>query len=220
MLKILFLILVSSFSYAQDTATSTHFVPTPISLDLSDRISGGIGLEVSPSVELEIAYLYKVWDGLDIGVGLHGGVTGEGNTGGILGADVVLRFVRQIGGSFFMGFQTQIGCVYTGLGDVSKAINAGGAFPVTLGLVLGGVLHESTQLYFFPALQFGQTMNDGDPLWKSGVGLQFSLGTAIEIVDSVRWVIEVTPEITNLTGHNSAWKSFNIAALMGLVFDF
>lgn len=220
MLKFLLCLLAASFSYAQYSVTSTHFVPTPIHLDLSDRISGGVGFEVSPSVELEIAYLYKVWDGLDIGFGFHGGVTGRSSTGGIVGTDIVLRFVRPVGATAFFGVQTQIGYVYTGIGDVSKAVNVGSAIPVTLGVVLGGSVRDITQLYFFPAVEFGQTDNGGDVLWKTGIGLRFTMGTAIEIADQVRLVIEMKPVISNFTGTESAWKTFRIGAFMGLMYDF
>lgn len=219
MLKTFVLAFFCFVAHAQYTATSTHFIPTPIDLDWTDRILGGVGIQPSPSIDLEVAYLYKIWDGFDIGIGLHGGVTGQNTTGGILGTDVLMRYVRPLGRSFFTGIQGQIGLVYTGLGDVSKAINVGTAFPVTVGVVLGGTLRGSTQLYVFPALQLGQTMNAGDALWKSGIGLQLSLGTTIILNDLMRWVIEVTPEISNFTGAESAWKTVNVVGWMGLIFD-
>ncbi|MEI6790215.1 MAG: hypothetical protein WCK42_03430 [Myxococcaceae bacterium] len=151
MLKFLLCLLAASFSYAQYSATSTHFVPTPIHLDLSDRISGGVGFEVPPSVELEIAYLYKVWDGLDIGFGFHGGVTGQSSTGGITGTDIVLRFVRPVGATAFLGVQTQIGYVYTGIGDVSKAVNVGSAIPCNTRCGGRGSCARYYSTLFFPS---------------------------------------------------------------------
>lgn len=219
MLRFLILALVSSFSYAQYSASSTYFVPTPIPLDLTDRISTGVGFDPAPNIELEIAYLYKVWDGFDLGLGLHGGVTGQTETGGILGTDVLLRYVRLIGNSFFMGVQTQAGYTYTGLGS-SSTLNYSSAFPVTMGLVLGGIVHDAAQIYFFPAVELGQTMKDGDPLWKSGLGMRFTLGVSTTISDGVSLVIETKPVLSNLATSGSVWKTFRIAAFMGLVFDF
>ncbi|MEI6790216.1 MAG: hypothetical protein WCK42_03435 [Myxococcaceae bacterium] len=46
------------------------------------------------------------------------------------------------------------------------------------------------------------------------------MGTAIEMADQVRLVIEMKPVISNFTGTESAWKTFRIGAFMGLMYDF
>lgn len=204
---------------AAQTATSTRFSPLLLRLDQSARIQAGVSFQSTPSGELETSYVHKVWDGFDVGAGVHGGILGGPVASGILGADILLRFIRPVSENIFFGVQTQAGYTYSGIGDVSVAANAGSAFPVTLGLVLGGVIRESTQLYFFPAVDLGKSMNAGDPLWKTGIGLQFTLGTTIALKDDLFWVIETQPTLTNLTGTESAFQTFRVGVTLGLLFD-
>ena len=206
-------------AFAQDFATSTHFVPIPLHPDAPSRVAVGFDFAPTPSFELEAGYIYQLGAGFDIGAGLHGGVMGLKNYG-ILGLDVMFRFLKPLDETVFIGLQGQVGYVYTGIGNVSIALNAGSALPVTAGFVLGGVVRELSRFYFFPAVEFGQTMNAGDPLWKSGIGLRFTVGSAISLSDTTYLVIETRPRITNFVGSLSALNTFTIDATLGLLFDF
>ena len=219
MIRVFFLVCFSAF--AQNFSTSTHFVPIPLNNDYPSRVTVGLNMEPTPSsFELEVNYLYQLGPGADVGVGLHGGVLGQSGSYGILGLDFMFRFLRPVNEAVFLGLQAQAGYVYTGIGNVSLAPNVPNAFPITVGLVLGGLVRDLTSFYFFPAVEFGQTANAGDTLWKSGIGLRFTLGTAVSLGDTTYLVLETRPRIPNLAGPDPALSTFSIDAMLGLLFDF
>ncbi|MEI6805337.1 MAG: hypothetical protein WCK49_02385 [Myxococcaceae bacterium] len=218
--RILVLLFFCCSTFSQ-SSTSTHFVPIPLSDDYPSRVSVGLNMEPTPSsFELEVNYLLQIGRSFDVGLGLHGGALGKGGYG-ILGVDAMFHFLRPINEAVFMGIQAQVGYVYTGIGDVSLAPNVPNAFPITTGLIIGGVVRDLTRFYFFPAVEFGQTSNADDKLWKSGIGLRFTLGTAVSIGDTTYLVLETRPRIANLVDKDlSAFSTFSIDAMLGLLFDF
>ena len=206
---------------AEHVATSTRFSPLVLSLNKQQRIQGAFDFQSSPSGELSIAYLYKLYDGFDVGVGIHGGLLGGNMASGIFGFDVVLRYVRAVNDYLFLGIQTQGGYVYSGLGDKSISENFASSFPITIGAVIGGVVRESTQLYFFPAVELGRAANAGDPLWKTGIGLQLAVGTVIAIHDDFFAYLETQPTFANLNSNTtSGFQSFRIGLTLGVLYDF
>jgi hypothetical protein len=172
-----------------------------------------------PKFELETAYIYQLGIGFEVGFGLHGGVYGVENFG-TLGLDLMFRFLKPVSEVVFLGVAVQAGYVYTGIGDVSLALNYASALPITAGLIIGGTVRDLTRLYFFPAVELGQTMNIADPLWKSGVGLRFTVGSAIPLSDTTYLVIETRPRIANFSGRLGALNTFTVDATLALLFDF
>lgn len=214
-----FFFFLSGLSLAQYTATSSHFIPIPLSEELPSRVSVNFSFEPTPSFEFETAYIYQLGSGFDVGTGLHGGVR-EIENYGILGLDLMFRFLKPVSEVVFLGVGAQVGYVYTGIGDVSVALNYASAIPITTGLIIGGVVRDLTRFYFSPAVEFGQTMNIGDPLWKSGIGLRFTMGAAVSLSDTTYLVIETRPRIKNLTGPSGALNTFTVDATLALLFDF
>lgn len=210
---------LASFGYAQATVTSTNFIPVVLHEDISYRLSTAFAFTPRPSAELEFGYVHALGAGFDYGVGLHGGVQ-DLKCSGILGLDLMIRFLRAVNEVSFLGWHGQVGYAYTGLGDPGVSINAGSAFPITTGLIIGGIVRDITQFYFFPAVEFGQTMNPGDTLWKSGIGLRFTLGSVISIGEKTHLFLETQPRIANFTSDQAALSTFSINATLGLLFDF
>ncbi|MES2504641.1 MAG: hypothetical protein V4534_07175 [Myxococcota bacterium] len=202
-----------------DTATSTRFSPLVLRLDQDSRVHVNANFMSTPSGEIDSGMVFKLWDGFDAGFGVHGGLLGGEKASGILGFDFLFRYIRPIHEQMFVGVQTQIGYVYSGIGYLPRSVNYGSAFPITLGVVFGGVVRESTQVYFYPAVDLGKTANAGDALWKSGIGLQFAIGTAIAATDSTFWVLEVQPALTNFTGSESVFQTFRVGLTLGVLFD-
>lgn len=215
----LLVVLLSSAIWADPSATSTHFVSVPVSPDTPSRASVNFGFTPSPSGEIEVAYIHQLGSGFDAGVGVHGGLLGTKNYG-ILGTDWMFRFLSPVNEAVFLGVQAQVGYVFTGIGSVALSESDANALPITTGLIVGGVVRDLTRFYFFPAAEFGQTQNPGDKFWKSGVGLRFTLGTAVSLSDTTYLVIETSPRIANLVGPSSAFSTFTINATLALLFDF
>src|SRR3989338_7137700 len=136
--------LLASFSFAaqQYSATSTRFSPAPINFDLSNRIAASVILDSAPTVDFQTSYVYKIWDGFDVGLGLHGGMIGQDQLGGVIGTDLMLRYVRPVTFDFFLGFQSQIGYTYTGMGNSALSKAEASSFPLTVGVVLGGIIQD------------------------------------------------------------------------------
>jgi hypothetical protein len=205
--------------WAQASATSSHFVSVPVTVDMPSRASINFAFTPSPSGEVEVTYVHQLGSGFDTGIGLHAGLLGIKNYG-ILGGDFLFRFLSPVNEVTFLGVQAQAGYVFTGLGNVPISDSDASALPITTGIVIGGVVRDLTRFYFFPAAEFGQTRNDGDKFWKSGIGLRFTLGTAVSLSDTTYLVIETRPRIANLVGSSSALSTFTIDAMLALLFDF
>ena len=211
--------LLTGSLWAQASATSTHFVSVPVTADMPSRVSVNFAFTPSPSGEVEVAYVHQLGSGFDAGVGVHGGLLGIKNYG-ILGTDLMFRFLSPINEAVFLGVQAQVGYVFTGIGSVALSESDANALPISTGIVIGGVVRDLTRFYFFPAAEFGQTQNPGDKFWKSGIGLRFTLGTAVSLSDTTYLVIETRPRIANLVGSDSALSTFTIDATLALLFDF
>ncbi|MBH1988593.1 MAG: hypothetical protein I8H75_03855 [Myxococcaceae bacterium] len=210
--------LLSGVLSAQQSVTSVHFVPSLIDPDLSYRFSGGVALTSTPSFELQLAYVDQLGFGFHYGLGLHGGLQGLHNSG-ILGFDIMIRFLHLMNEVSFMGWQGQIGYAYTGLGDSDVSAAFGSAFPITTGLVIGGIVRDITRFYFFPAVEFGQTANDNQSFWKSGIGLRLTLGSVISIGEKSHFYLETQPRFSRLNG-DAVLSAFTVGFSMGFLFDF
>lgn len=217
-LNIFLVLLVAGPAWSQYSATATHFVPLPLEAEMPWRISTLLNMANRPSLELELALVCQLGAGFEVGFGTHGGVLGN-PTAGSIGLDLMFRFLKYINSSMFLGIHTQAGYVYTGLGDVSVTPAYASALPVNLGLIYGGAIQEKIQLYFFPVVEFGQTMKGGDPVWKSGVGLRFTLGTAIDLSDTTHLILEMRPKVADLTD-SSVFSTFGIDGGLGVLFEF
>lgn len=217
--RFVFVVVIAGALQAQQSVNSVKFVPSVMDPDLAYRLSSAIALTSVPSFELELAYVYELGSGFDYGLGLHGGVQGLNNSG-ILGFDAMFRFLRLMNEVSFIGWQGQVGYVYTGLGDPNVTAAYGSAFPMTTGLVIGGIVRDITRFYFFPAVEFGQTANDSQSLWKSAIGLRLTLGSVISIGEKSHLYLETQPRFASFNGEKSALSTFTIGFSMGLLFDF
>ena len=204
---------------ADYSATSVRFSPLVLKLENKSRFQGGLNFQASPSAELGIAYVHKIYDGFDFGAGLHGGLLGSDVTSGVLGIDLMFRYLRELNPQIFIGAQIEGGIVYSGLGDTSILVNYGFAAPFSSGLVLGGSFREGAQVYIYPSIEFGRVANAGDPLWKSGVGFQIAFGTVITTRENLSLYLETQPAVTNFTGNGPALKTFSIGLTIGMLYD-
>jgi hypothetical protein len=184
------------------TSTPTKFTPTPMSedrplrflvnIDNANVFSGGpvtgmngylakdgkVGLM---NIQLNLALMYSVGMGFDVGLGLHGGIQSpygmffgdnmpSPRYGAMFGADVMARYLTMFSDVFYGGIQAQVGYNYTDtlvtpeshytttFGQKSKA--AFNSFiPVVAGVVLGADFEDTLAVYVFPAIELGQTGN-------------------------------------------------------------
>jgi hypothetical protein len=166
--------------------------------------------------ELEAAVLFKLGAGFDLGLGVHGGVASRDTTG-VLGADIVVRFFcdRDF---LFWGLQAQVGIADTAVFDPHTEPEFGYGIPVTVGAAFGGTLESGARIYVSPAVELGQTMQGGDVVWKSGVGLRATFGAAVPVADAIYLVIETRPSISKFDSsplaHNFRLDS-GLSALFG-----
>ncbi len=207
---------------AQYTATTSHFMALPLDGDRPWRLSILGNFTGRPALEADLNLVRALGAGFDLGFGLHGGSLAEkspGNGAGIVGLDLMIRYLRPVSSSLFLGAQLQGGYTYTGIGQMGYPPNYASAIPISFGIAFGGYLREAAALYIFPVAEFGQTMHNGDPVWKSGIGLRFTLGSVMEISERVRLAIEVRPALHDFTA-DSVWSSLGIDAGLGVLFDF
>lgn len=218
---LLFIFLASGSLWAQYSVTSTHFTPIQLSEEYPLRITSSMNMASGPNLELELGLLYHLGTAFDVGLGLHGGImdSSVSSVEGALGFDLMLRFLTNLSESSFGGLQTQFGYAYMGLGNSDVTLNDASAFPITLGLILGGTVQEVTKLYIFPAVELGQTRRVGDSLWKSGVGLRITFGTTVELSTGRYLLIEARPKIADFDS-NPSFKTFSTDVGLGFLFDF
>lgn len=217
MLRSLFFIFFAFGSWAQYSATVAHFSPIPINSDKLFRASTGLGFSPTPSTELEGAFLYHPSAGFDLGIGFHGGFA-DIPICGVVGAELMFRFLKDMTDSFFFGVQTQMGLTYTGLASTTEPEYAT-AIPVTVTVILGGILQKKMRFYAAPAVELGQTMQGGDVAWKNGIGLKISLGLAVPLKPNFHFVAEIGPKLTQLNAE-TPFKTLNVDANLGFLFDF
>lgn len=206
-------------SAASYSVSASHFAPVPMSSTESFRTFADLNLAPSRSVELETGILYHIWPEFDFGLGIHGGVVNEITTGGTLGVDVILRFIKNIRPNFFLGVTTQAGLLYSGLGDPTTEPEQATAIPVYLALVMGRTLKNNTKLYFSPGIELGQTMKGGDVVWKSALGLRLTFGAVIPLSERWALMIETRPTMSNIDSA-SPIKIFQLDSGLGVLFDF
>lgn len=185
-------------------ATPTNFTPVAVSegkplrffanLGVNTQFSaGGSGFAASPTGkfvmdngQLNLGLVYSVFNGFDVGFGIHGGMfspygmfasmpagvsSGYTQYGMMFGADVMARYLANFSDMFYGGVQAQVGYDYTDLSpgqtDFGKDYNGNtiskGSFnsfiPVTAGIVLGMDFKDAVAFYLFPAIELGQTGN-------------------------------------------------------------
>lgn len=179
-------------------ATPTNFIPTPMSEDEPLRFYVGAdmssvfnGKKFVPNntkdfslmnAQLNLALIYNVGMGLDVGLGLHGGMfspygignsapTGSGlkDLGAMFGADFMVRYITMLSDMFYAGLQYQVGYNYTDLfpGQTDAAYTAEGIkkgefnsfIPMNIAIPLGVVFKDVAVVYLAPALELGQTPN-------------------------------------------------------------
>jgi hypothetical protein len=180
-------------------ATPTNFIPTPMSEDEPLRFY--VGADMSSvfknskftgsntkdfalmNTQLNLALIYNVGMGLDVGLGLHGGMFspyGLGNSaptgstlkdlGAMFGADFMVRYMAMVSDMFYAGLQYQVGYGYTDQlpGATDAAYTALGAkskgewnsfIPMNIAIPLGVVFKDAAVVYVAPALELGQTSN-------------------------------------------------------------
>ncbi len=212
--------------------TPTQFIPTPINADKPLRFY--VGFDTSSifhgynskmnwtTFQLNAALIYKVWKGLDIGIGAHGfanssiGLTveGSGKDGFIAGSDLMIRYVEMMNNYFYAGIQYQVGYSYTdrffgfsesqlkNLGlDKTKANSY---IPMSIAAPLGVVFKDVATLYVAPALEMGQTPKSSleSSLWKSALGFNVAVGAAFDL-GSTKLVLQVKPRMTDFDNANS-----------------
>jgi hypothetical protein len=144
--------------------------------------------------------------------------------GMMFGADIMVRYLAMLSDMFYAGIQAQVGYNYTdsmpGAPDSAfTAYTSKGAFnsfiPVVAGIVLGADFAGAASVYLFPALEMGQTGNMTNDLvahpvttadkgiWKSALGFQVGVGTAIH-TGAGDIVVQLTPRMANFS-NSSSW---------------
>jgi len=166
--------------------------------------------------------------------------TGYSQYGAMFGADIMVRYLAMFSDMFYGGIQAQVGYNYTNLlpgstDDVygkdkdGKAISKGAMnsfIPVLAGIVVGLDFKDAVAFYLFPAVELGQTGNytnttapatadRNNGVWKSAVGMQIAVGTAIDL-GATKLVIELKPRMANFSNSNS----WGMDATLGAFWDF
>jgi hypothetical protein len=226
-------------------ATPTNFIPTPMSEDEPLRFY--VGLDSSHlfnramakgegfawhNAQANLALTYNVGMGLDVGLGLHGGIfspygigksapAGLKDLGAMFGADFMVRYLTMLSDMFYAGLQYQVGYNYTDLSPgspdsdyTSLGVKKGEFYsfiPMNIALPLGVVFKDAAVVYLAPALELGQTnksfngSNTGTldkGIWKSALGFNVAVGTAIDI-GATKLVLQVKPRMANFDNSNS-----------------
>ncbi len=226
-------------------ATPTNFIPTPMSedeplrfyvgADMSSMFKSGLKNEFAlHNAQLNLALIYNVGMGLDVGLGIHGGIFspyGLGNSaptgstlkdlGAMFGADFMVRYMAMVSDMFYAGLQYQVGYGYTdqmpGAADSAySAYKSKGEWnsfiPMNIAIPLGVVFKDAATVYVAPALELGQTFKAPDTgIWKSALGFNVAVGTAIDI-GATKLVLQVKPRMANFDNKDSWGMDFGLGA--------
>ncbi|MBL4817838.1 MAG: hypothetical protein JKY15_01225 [Deltaproteobacteria bacterium] len=208
----------------------------------------GFGLDVGFGLHGGVQSPYGMFFGSDTPADRAG--THLKRYGAMFGADVMVRYLGMISDMFYAGLQAQVGYNYTDNypgatdADIKTAVtdtsnidgqvvtrslgpwDSKGAFnsfiPVVIGIPMGVVFEGGTVLYWFPAIELGQTTNrynktlptvaNADKsVWKSAVGAQLNVGVEIPI-GSTKLVINLKPRVASFSNEHSWGLDLNTGA--------
>ncbi len=226
-----------SILFALSATAEGNFIPVPTVEEAPLRLFGGIDSNVGfDSFRLNHlqgagSVVYGVGSGLDVGFALHGGVINNsglfmtGNAAkGLVGADVMLRFLGNITDMFFMGLQATVG--YSN--DMTFAdLKLASSIPTAVGLAMGLSLADVVQLYVFPQFNFGgKTAAEQKPddiknavVWGSQIGMSAAIGAWVNM-GGTNLVIEARPEWASVQDlGNFKSDNFSTNVLVGLAWD-
>ncbi|MEI6805763.1 MAG: hypothetical protein WCK49_04565 [Myxococcaceae bacterium] len=200
---------------AGDTTTPSKFGFSNAQLNLGLIYNVGMGLDVGFGVHGGMQSPYNMF------VTPNPAVSDPLKQYGMMfGADIMVRYLAMLSDMFYAGIQAQVGYNYTdtkpGAADSAfTAYSSKSAFnsfiPVVVGVVVGADFAGAASVYLFPALEMGQTSNLTNTtaattadtgLWKSALGLQLGVGTAIH-TSVGSFVIQATPRMANFSNANS-----------------
>ena len=159
--------------------------------------------------------------GFDFGINLHGGVgqdkglfTAGNAMQGLIGGDIMLRYLTNVTDFLYLGLQAQGG--YMQNLSMTPMTPNGASIPVDAGLVLGLTFADVVHLYANPAFEFGRKSPADEAKWfGSLIGLNIAAGLAIDM-GGTTLVLQGKPRWANLS---DASNTFNTAFLVGLAWD-
>lgn len=208
------------------SASAVSNIPVPISEDNPLRLGGAAQTSFlfSPLafqyLGADVGLAYAFGGGFEGGFSIRGGVTSDelfqtGHTNnGILGADVMLRYLGNLSDSFYMGLQGRVGYDYTfGMVDITAGSNITAAVGLPFGITFGG---QVISLYLMPEINFGQKdPNSTDGVFGSLVGFGAAIGTYV-CLGTPKIYAQVKPKTLNIAATSNNWA---MDAEIGLAFE-
>lgn len=214
---VLAIALVALNSAAQTT------IPVPISEDTPLRLGASVSTStiVSPfsfrRLEGILGVAYGFGGGFEGGFNLRGGGVSQGRlfqtdsvTNSFVGADMMLRYLGNITGGFYMGLQASVGYDFIfAQPDITSASNLVAFVGIPVGVTFGIV-----SVYAMPVIDFGRRQNPAEGIFGSLVGLGGAIGSYVTFGFTSIY-LEVKPKAQNI----SASDSFALEGSLGLAFE-
>jgi hypothetical protein len=219
------LFVVFSLSLFTMNASAVTTIPVPISEDEPLRFGAAIRTSAafSPFAIQELTGIAGLAYGF--GGGFEGGfqIRSGGNSGKLfaagyvtsteLGGDLMLRYLGNVGDSFYLGLQGRFGYDYT-FGQPSL-INASNV-TASVGLALGVSFSRLISVYVMPEIDFGRRANRTEGAFGSLVGLGASVGMYV-CLGFPKLYFEVKPGTKDIG--NKVPNAFVMDASLGLAFE-
>lgn len=203
---------------------NAQFAPVPTLQNKPWRIFAGATESLSfnafrhTQAELKTSLVHQISPGFDAGVALHGGFGSSPSYPGVLGIDLMGRYLEDWNSPLFGGFQVVAGYTYNGLGLSNRSIEVASTIPITMGPVFGVIASKDVRIYWFPALELGRKdYSKETTFWGNQIGCQAGLGTAIKLGGPLVLSLEIRPRMSwNL---EPASRQFSIDTTAALVWN-
>jgi len=207
-------------------SASAEFVPVPTQEELPLRLFLGVNENNvwSPAalhaLQGNASLVMGLGMGFDFGLMIHGGVGNDkglfkaGNSAdGLIGGDVMLRYLTHATDLLFLGVQAQAG--YSQNLSATNLVPDGANIPVDAGLVVGLNFADVINIYAFPGFEFGRKTAAETAVWGSLIGLNVAAGMMIDF-GGTSLVLQGKPRWGNMSDMSN---TFSTTFLAGLAWD-